>query len=560
MGGYGQGMDWSWLFWLLPAAGAILAVAFAVRAFHRGIGRGVPGAAHGQDSGDAADTSTARRILDERYAAGELGTQEYRERLALLTGNGTLPEIPGPSPGEGGRSGQPAALSLPELKQRAGSLLIAADDAVRAGEQEAGFAQAQYGDAPVAPFMEALADARANLKESFRLQQELDDAVPDTGEQQRASFTEIIRRCESANQALAEQKAALDSLRELEKNAARAIEQLRAASAGVAAGIADAEQILAGLRARYSETAVAPVSDNITQARERLKFLDTAAQTAQRKLKEADSGAAAVAVRAAEESLRQTNVLVEAIGRISHDLDTARTHLDGVVEDAVRDLAEARAIMAAGRHADLAGPVAGLEAVLNQVQGPLPSGRIDPVSALQRVEGARRGLDQALSAVRNEQDQARRAGQVLRQAIMSAQAGISAASDYIAARRGGVGPGARTRLAEAQRNLDTALSIQQTNPGSSLAHARQAGALASRATELASSDVQGFGGLDNRGYGGGMFGGRGCGGGLGGAVLGGILIDSILRGGRGGDAGTGAGWDGDSRNGWDGDPGGRGGS
>lgn len=532
MGGYGPGMDWSWLFWLLPVVVAVLVAALAARALSGGLrGRG-PGPTPGKDRNAAEGRSNAHRILDERYAGGELSTQEYRERLALLT--------------EGGRSGQPAVLSLPELKQRAVSLLIAADDAVRSGEQEAGFAQAQYGDVSVAPFTKALAYAKGNLNESFRLQQQLDDAVPDTEEQQRAWCTEIIRRCESASQALAEEKASVDSLRALEKNAQRALERLRAGSGEAAAQVADAEHSMTGLRARYSDAAVGPVSDNIAQARERLKFLDTAARTAQQKLTEADSGAAAVAIRAAEESLHQTHVLVEAIGKVSHDLDAARTNLDRAVEDAAQDLAHAKATMAAGQHAGLGGPVAGAETVLSQVQQQLQAGKIDPIAALQRVEAARQGLDRVLSGIRNQQDQARRAGQALQQAIMSAQARISAASDYIAARRGGVGPEARTRLAEAQRNLDTALSTQQTTPESSLNAAQLAGTLASRAAELARSDVQDFGGLANRGYGGGMFGGRGCGGGLGGAVLGGILIDSILRGGRGGDAGNGAGWEGDS--------------
>ncbi|MGG5173256.1 hypothetical protein ACQR35_13960 [Pseudarthrobacter sp. J1738] len=432
------------------------------------------------------------------------------------------------------------ALSLPELKKRAASLLIAADDAVRSNEQEAGFVQAQFGDDSVAPFVRALADARSDLSESFKLQQKLEDPIPGTEEQQRASYIEIINRCEAARQVLAEQKVSFDSLRELEKNAPQALELLRSGQAKAAAKIADAERHMAELCLRYSDAAVGPVSDNIAQARERLKFLDTATQTAQQKLSEADPGAAAVAVRAGEESLHQTNVLVDAIGKVRQDLDSARTNLDRAVEDAAQDLAQAKATMAAGQHTDLAGPVAGVEAVLNQVQQQLQSGRIDPIAALQRMEAARQGLDQALSGVRNQQDQARRAGEALQQAIMHAQARISVASDYIAARRGGVGTGARMRLAEAQRTLDTALSLQQMNPGSSLTHAQQAGALASRAAELAHSDVQGFGGLDNRGYGGGMFGSRGCGGGLGGAVLGGILIDSILHGGdavRDGDSG-----------------------
>ncbi|WP_346958299.1 hypothetical protein [uncultured Arthrobacter sp.] len=121
------------------------------------------------------------------------------------------------------------------------------------------------------------------------------------------------------------------------------------------------------------------------------------------------------------------------------------------MEDAAQDLAQAKATMAAGQHTDLAGPVAGVEGVLNQVQQQLQSGRIDPIAALQRMEAARQGLDRALSGVRNQQDQARRAGEALQQAIMHAQARISVAADCIAARRGGVGAGARMRLAEAQR-------------------------------------------------------------------------------------------------------------
>ncbi|MCB5283388.1 MULTISPECIES: TPM domain-containing protein [unclassified Arthrobacter] len=550
MGGYGSGIDVSWLFWLIPVTVAVLVVAaLAARVLSGGPRRRGTGSAPGQNHSAAAGRSNARRILDRRYAGGELGTQEYRERLALLTGPGTPPGEPGVNPREDGRSDQPAALSFPELKQRAASLLIAADDAVRSGEQEAGFAQAQFGDVTARPFAEALTDAKANLSESFKLQQQLDDAIPATEEQQRASYTEIISRCESANQALAEQKVSFDSLRELEKNAPRALELLRAGRAEAAAKVANAEQAMTGMRVRYSDAAVAPVSDNIAQARERLKFLDTAATTAQQKLTEPDPGATAVAIRAAEESLHQTNVLVDAIGKLSRDLDAARTNFDRAVDDAAQDLAQAKATMAAGQHTDLAGPVAGVEAVLNQAQQQLQSGRIDPIAALQRMEAAREGLDRALSGIRNQKVQARRAGQALQQAVMNAQARTSAASDYIAARRAGVGPEARTRLAEARRNLDTALSIQQTDPETALNYAQQAGALASRAAELARSDVQGFGGLDNRGYGGGMFGGRGCGGGLGGAVLGGILIGSILGGGRGGDSGNGDGRDGDAGSG-----------
>jgi hypothetical protein len=179
--------------------------------------------------------------------------------------------------------------------------------------------------------------------------------------------------------------------------------------------------------------------------------------------------------------------------------------------------------------------VAGVEAALAQVKIEIQGGKIDPIATLDRVEKAHQALDQSLSGIRDQQEQARRAQAALQQTIMAAQSQISATSDYIAARRGGVGTEARTRLAEAQRNLDYALSISSNDPVTALTYAQQAQALAAQAAQLAQSDVDQFGGFANQGYGrGGMFGGGGNGGGLGGAILGGILINSILHGGGGG--------------------------
>jgi hypothetical protein len=78
-----------------------------------------------------------------------------------------------------------ASLSVEELRRKSGSLLIEADDAIKSSEQELGFAQAQYGDAAVGNFTKALAEAKAHMTESFKLQQQLDDHIPDTEEQKR---------------------------------------------------------------------------------------------------------------------------------------------------------------------------------------------------------------------------------------------------------------------------------------------------------------------------------------------------------------------------------------
>jgi TPM domain len=492
-------------------------------------------------------------------AAGGAGTYLYL-RNRRKKGQGQAAVGAGYSP-EQGQPDPLSTMSVEELRRKSGSLLIEADDAIKSSEQELGFAQAQYGDAAVGNFTKALQEAKGHMTESFKLQQQLDDHIPDTEEQQRSWLGEIIRRSEAALASLREQKADFDSLRELEKNAPQALAAVGTGAREAEAKIANAEQSLEGLRSKYSDSALAQVSDNIGQAKERLAFVHNAEKVATEKLASGEGSLAAVAVRAAEESLHQTNVLLDAIAKVAGSLDEARNSLESAVVDTSQDLAQAKAMIQSGAHPELAGPVAGVEAALGQVKAELQAGKIDPIATLDKVEKAHQTLDQSLSGIRDQQEQARRAQASLQQTIMAAQAQISATSDYITARRGGVGTEARTRLAEAQRNLDYALSISRNDPVTALTYAQQAHALAAQAAQVAQSDVEQFGGYANQGYNsGGMFGGGGGGGGLGGAILGGILINSIFNSGGGGwggghnDGGGDGGFfgGGDSGGGWDG--------
>lgn len=83
MWGYGFDMGWMWLFGLLVLVGVVLIVIVAVRAFSGGVHRdgsqGDTGALPGQ-----GHRSAARQLLDERYAKGELSSEEYREKLTVL--------------------------------------------------------------------------------------------------------------------------------------------------------------------------------------------------------------------------------------------------------------------------------------------------------------------------------------------------------------------------------------------------------------------------------------------------------------------------------------------
>jgi putative membrane protein len=68
----GSGMGWFWIWSVLVLAGSILLGYVAYR-LGQGSGRGVP-----------ASPSSARQILDERYARGEINEREYRQRRADL--------------------------------------------------------------------------------------------------------------------------------------------------------------------------------------------------------------------------------------------------------------------------------------------------------------------------------------------------------------------------------------------------------------------------------------------------------------------------------------------
>ena len=76
-------------------------------------------------------------------------------------------------------------------------------------------------------------------------------------------------------------------------------------------------------------------------------------------------------------------------------------------------------------------------------------------------------------------------------------------SDFIDTRRGSIGPEARTRLAEAVRQLQAAQDKRATNLNEAIAHANGAAMLAAQAQSLANADVQAAQRTPTPGWGGG---------------------------------------------------------
>ncbi|HEV7565279.1 MAG TPA: hypothetical protein VGO31_04910 [Microbacteriaceae bacterium] len=433
-------------------------------------------------------------------------------------------------------------IPLPELERRASAALVRTDDALQASAQELGFAQAQYGERAALPFAESVDAAKSRLIEAFLLKQKLDDEVPDTEQERREWNSQIIRLSADASSLLQEQADAFAELRSLEKDIPEKVATLRSEIAAVQHRETKSDATLAELGSTYTDSALTTVRDNGVQATERLTFASTSLADAEAKAATRSMSDAAVGVRAAEAAIGQAKLLLDAVDRVSADLATARGTIDALVSELQRDIADARVLAAGG---DPSGAIMAAERstvdAVSEVQARLISGNVDPRELIRKLELANRDIDGVLGAARTRQVQEQRASASLGQAIASAQAEVSAADDFIAARRGAVGAEARTRLTEATRLLKLAQGISATDTIAALSHAQRAGDLAAQSIQLAEHDVNGFAsttgsgglfGLPGQTMGGGRGGGRGVGaGGILGAVLGGILIDSVLRGG-----------------------------
>jgi hypothetical protein len=115
--------------------------------------------------------------------------------------------------------------------------------------------------------------------------------------------------------------------------------------------------------------------------------------------------------------------------------------------------------------------------------------------------------------------------------LFTAQSRAHAVSEYIDNRRGSIGPEARTRLAEASRQIEAAQDKKPTDLNEAITYANNAASLAAQAQSLAEADVQSAQRAYTSRYGGGN---------QTGAMMGGIIIGDMLGDAMGG--GFGGGW------------------
>ncbi len=412
-----------------------------------------------------------------------------------------------------------AALPIPVLHERSKEVLIEMDNALRTSAEELELARGEFGDDAIRVFDSAIANAKTALAHAFAIRQQLDDAIPDPIDQQRDLLVELINSCARADRELDDRVAEFDAMRDLLIDAPARLDTLTQQIVAISVRLPASEQTLAELGQRFSAGLLEPIHGNVGMARDQSGFAEraVAAGRAAIALPPGEQGAAVGAIRSAEGAIAHAGALLDAVDNAADNIRGAIAALPALIDEVRAEIATAGALASDG-DTTLAHSRVAAESALARAESNRDS---NPLGEYTQLLAADVDLDKAIAATQQREREAERVRQQLAQTVSAAGSQIAAATDFISTRRGAVNATARTRLAEAQRRLAEAQRLATAEPEQALEHARAATELGSRALLAAQADVEQWQSTPQA---------TGAGPDAG-AVLGGVLIDSILRGG-----------------------------
>ncbi|WP_327113948.1 TPM domain-containing protein [Nocardia sp. NBC_01730] len=421
-----------------------------------------------------------------------------------------------------------AALPLEALHARSREVLVEIDNAVRTSGEELELATGEFGGTATTPFTTALEHAKAASAKAFSIRQRLDDDLPETREEQRSLLVDLIGTVGRADHELDAQVAEFDAMRNLLINAADRLDALTRDLVDLTGRVPASEAELTRLTAAHPAGVLAPIQDNIAMAGERITFAERNIDVGRSALTQpvGEQGGAVAAIRSAEAAIGQARTLLDSVDNAATTIQQARDGLPGVLDELRRDIASATELSAFGGPA-LATAVGAAQSSMDKATAAADS---DPLDAFHDAVTADSDLDRALAAATDRKLAAEDLRRRLDRALTDAGARVDAASNYVTTRRGGVDAEARTRLSEAQRNLDEAQRLRASDPAQALTHAQAAATLGGRAMQAAQASVRAWESSRTP-----------SGGAQAGAVLGGILIEGLLRGAASGGRRSGSG-------------------
>jgi hypothetical protein len=304
----------------------------------------------------------------------------------------------------------------------------------------------------------------------------------DSDRQRREWALEIKALANRVTKNVTAEAARFEALRRSEADAPETIKALRRNLEAATGRRAKSAATFAELEKTYTDDTIAVVAGNLEAADAALARAAQAIDAAEKGLGANSVNAVSEQLAAAEAGIREAAQLLDAIDRRRDELAKAVAGIRDIDAEERKSLEAARALRDAPPDPDSGAAVnsaiAELEAELVVVA---KKGKRDPVADLDRLVDASDRLDIAVAAARNQQRRLEGARSALAGALVSARTQLAAVSDYIGSHGGGAG--ARTRLAEGEREL--LIAENEADPVAALDAARRAQTHARDADALA---------------------------------------------------------------------------
>ncbi|WP_010203507.1 hypothetical protein [Salinibacterium sp. PAMC 21357] len=385
------------------------------------------------------------------------------------------------------RGGDRASRGTPSqatLESTAAALLVKLDDRLREAEHEVGFAVAQFGVASARDFGDALTTARLKLTEAFRLGQQRDTAASDAEQLRRRNTLQMVALCNQALASLDRFDSEFAERRRTEVDAGHTASALHTRLGVLRDQLSAVLLQREEATKRYGEAVLTVVTKQLTQAETFLASAEHGVNDASPEISPTGVNAVAERLQAAASQLHRADQLLATSAIALTELGDAEVAVRRLRATSESDLREAR--IAVDRAPD---PTTGAQILAAIAAGETalaatavdPNSQRDPFRQLTQLADAGAELDSALATARNQQQRFDHARAAYRGTLIAARSQIGVVRELVG--RGGVSANARTRLAEAERQL--MIAEAETDPVEALdairrsvTHARDADALA----------------------------------------------------------------------------------
>ncbi|WP_439564113.1 hypothetical protein [Microcella sp.] len=367
-----------------------------------------------------------------------------------------------------GRSGR--LLRAPDdIRRRAGSALVRADDRIGEGEADVEFAIAQFGERAAQDYRGAVRRARADRDEIFRLHRLIDDE-PDAGLANRERTDRIVMLADRIDRTLGEQAAAFRDRRSLESTAPERLERLRTRVTEARARLTEATRQRDALLAQHARTALGAAADAPERAARELDRAEgLAADAAPGSTAPASSVMATISE--AERLLFSAEEAIESVAAATDRLDDAAEALRRLRDDARSARTEALEAAQTAPDGDTGVAITEAVAQLDRAAGDGAASAADPLEQLADLREAMDAVEVSLASSRTQAQRLAHAREAYHAARVQAEAQLLVARDAVGS---GGSAGARARLEDAVDELRASRTMLDTDPVGALDAVRRA--------------------------------------------------------------------------------------